>query len=266
VLDLDDARARAVEKVTVVADDDVSRLVRGEELFEPLDRGHVEVVRRLVQEERVRLREQEAREAQTVLLTARKNLRGRRPRVALEAQALQDGLGARGVLEAALVLELVLEVAVAREHRVEVFRRFCHSVFELVHLVLDALKLAEGRERGLVYGRARLEVNVLFEEAQSESARAHNVAAVSRLLARDKAEQSGLPRAVSPDKPDVLARVDLKRRAAQDLLRAVRLLNIGEAEQHNYISTRLKRASAALLRSGLARFSCDFLRRLTSRR
>ena len=75
---------------------------------------------------------------------------------------MQDGLCAGGVLEAALVLELVLEVAVAREHRVEVFRRFGHTVFELVHLVLDALKLAERSERCLVYGRARLEVNVLF--------------------------------------------------------------------------------------------------------
>src|SRR5205085_5441937 len=218
------------------------------------------MIRRLVQEEHVRFCEQKARESQTVLLTARKNLRGRRPGVAFEAETLQNGLGPRGVLEAALVLELVLKVAVAREHRVEVFRAFGHSVFELVHLVLDALKLAERSERCLVYGRARLEVNVLFEETQSESARAHNVAAVSRLLARDKAEQSGLPRAVSSDKPDVLARIHLKRRAAQDLLRAVRLLNIGQAEQHNCVSMRLKRASAAPLRSGLARFSCDFLR------
>src|SRR5437763_4919060 len=121
------------------------------------------MIRRLVQEEHVRFCEQKARESQTVLLTARKNLRGRRPRVAFEAETLQYGLCARGVLEAALMLELVLEVAVAREHRVEVFRRFGHTVFKLMHLVLDALKLAEGRERGLVYGRARLEVNVLFK-------------------------------------------------------------------------------------------------------
>jgi hypothetical protein len=99
-------------------------------------------------------------------------------------------------------------------------------MLKLVHLVLDALKFAEGRERRLVDGRARLEINMLFEQSEPDAACAHNVAAVGRLFACDEAEQSGLARAVATNKPDVLAGVDLQRRAAQNVLRAVRFENV----------------------------------------
>ena len=145
---------------------------------------------------------------------------------------MQDGLGPGRVLEAALPLELVLQLAVAFEHRVQIVGRFGHAVFELVHLVLYRLKLAEGRERGFVDGRARLEVNVLFEQAEPQAARTHNVAAIRRLFAVDEAEQGGLARAVAAHQPDVLAGVDLQRRAAQDLLRRVGLVNVSQAEKH----------------------------------
>src|SRR5436309_2856268 len=126
------------------------------------------MVRRLVEQKHIRLREQKARESQTILLPAGKNLRRRRPNFAVEAQALQYRFGARRVLEAALMLELVLQVAVSREHRVEVFRRFGHAMLELMHLMFNRLELTEGRERCLVHGRALLEVNVLFEESESK--------------------------------------------------------------------------------------------------
>jgi hypothetical protein len=105
-------------------------------------------------------------------------------------------------------------------------------VFELMHLVLYVLKLFEGGERGLVDGRARLEVYVLFEQAEAYAARTHNVAAVVRLLARDEPEEGGLARAVAADEPDVLAGVDLQRRAAQNVLRGVRFVNVTQAKEH----------------------------------
>src|SRR5205085_5740074 len=48
VFDLNDAATTAVEKITVVRDDDVSRLVRRQKFFEPFDTRNVQVVRRLV--------------------------------------------------------------------------------------------------------------------------------------------------------------------------------------------------------------------------
>jgi hypothetical protein len=52
-----------------------------------------------------------------------------------------------------------------------------------VHLVLDLLEMAEGRESGFMDGRARLEMNVLREQAQSHAARANHVSAIRRLFA-----------------------------------------------------------------------------------
>src|SRR4051812_43860436 len=108
-------------------------------------------------------------------------------------------------------------------------------MFELVHLVLDVLKLFEGRERGLMHRRARLEVYVLFEKSQPHAASAHNVAAVGRLFARDEAEERRLARAVAADQADVLAGIDLQRRTAQNVLRGVRLVNVRQAEKHKSI-------------------------------
>ena len=83
-----------------------------------------------------------------------------------------------------------------------------------------------------MYGRARLEVHVLFEQAELDAARAHHVAAVGRLLGGDEPEERRLARAVPAHEPDVLARVDLQGRAAQHVLRAVRLVNVCESEKH----------------------------------
>jgi hypothetical protein len=190
------------------------------------------VVRRLVEQEHVGLGEQEAREAEAVLLPAGEDGGLRRPRLALEAEAHQNRLGLSRVLEAAEALELVLQLAVAFEHPVEVVAGLGHAVFELVHLVLDALEVLEGGERRLMDGRARLEVDVLFEQPEAQAARAHHLAAVGRLLAGDEAEEGRLARAVAADQPDVLAGVELHGEAAQHVLRAVRLVYVGEAEQH----------------------------------
>jgi len=126
-------------------------------------------------------------------------------------------------------------------------------MLKLVHLVLDALKLSKGSERGLVDGRARLEVNVLFEQAETNAARADNVAAVRRLFIGDEAEQSGLARAVAANKSDVLAGVDLQRRAAQDILRAVRLVNVGQSEKHKQLDA-IEAGGGGSIKSDLARF------------
>jgi hypothetical protein len=126
----------------------------------------------------------------------------------------------------------MLEVAVAFEHRVEIVGRLGHAVFEFVHLVLDLLEASEGCERRFMDGHARLEIDVLFEQAEFESTRTHYVAAVGRLFAANQAKQGGLARAVAPDEADMLARVDLERHAAQHILRAVRLIDIRETKQH----------------------------------
>jgi hypothetical protein len=99
-------------------------------------------------------------------------------------------------------------------------------MLELVHLVFDLLQPTKRSERRLVNRRAGLEVNVLVQQAQLHSARAHHVATIRCLITSDETKDRALAGAVSAYQSDVFARIHLQRRAAQDVLNAVRLMNI----------------------------------------
>jgi hypothetical protein len=58
-------------------------------------------------------------------------------------------------------------------------------MLKLVHLMLYLLKMTEGGEGGFMDGRTRLEMNVLREQAETHSARAHNVSAIRSLFIAD---------------------------------------------------------------------------------
>jgi hypothetical protein len=78
-----------------------------------------------------------------------------------------------------------------------------------VHFVLDLLKPAKRRERRFVNRRSLLEVNVLGEQTQFQSSRPHYFTAIRRLFAGDEAKDGCFAGAVSTDKPNVLARINL---------------------------------------------------------
>ena len=67
---LEDARGDAVEEVSVMRDDQDPAGVILEEALEPLNHVDVEVVRRLVEEEEVRLAQERLRQADARLLAA----------------------------------------------------------------------------------------------------------------------------------------------------------------------------------------------------
>ena len=73
--------------------------------------------------------------------------------------------------------------------------------------------------------RARLEVNVLVQQAQLHAARADHVAAIRCLITSDETEDRALAGAVSTYKSDVFSGVHLQRGASQDILNAVGLMN-----------------------------------------
>ena len=98
-------------------------------------------------------------------------------------------------------------------------------MLKLVHFVFDLLKPAERGERGFVNRRARFEMNMLRQQAKLQAARAHDVAAVSRFFSGDETKDRRLAGAVATDQSDVLARIDLQRCAAQNVLRGIRFMN-----------------------------------------
>jgi len=93
-----------------------------------------------------------------------------------------------------------------------------------VHLVLNLLKPAKCRKRGLMDRRSRLEVNVLVQQTQLHAARTHYVAAIRSLITSDKTEDRALSSAVSTYKSYVFSCVNLHRSASQDILNPVGLM------------------------------------------
>jgi hypothetical protein len=99
-------------------------------------------------------------------------------------------------------------------------------MLELVHFVFDLLQPAKRRERGFVHCRTSFKVNVLGQQTQLQTSRAHDVATVRGLFLRYQLENGRLARSVATYQTDVLAGIDLERGAAQYILRAEGLLDI----------------------------------------
>jgi hypothetical protein len=78
-----------------------------------------------------------------------------------------------------------------------------------MHLVLDLLQVAKGRQRRFVYGRSRLEVYVLSEQAKANTAGANQVATIGSLFAAKQAKDRRLAGAIAANKSYVLARINL---------------------------------------------------------
>ena len=68
VLQLDNATTRAIEKVTIVADDHVSRGIALQKLFEPFDRCDIEMIGRFIEQKHIGFGEQQAHQTEPVLL------------------------------------------------------------------------------------------------------------------------------------------------------------------------------------------------------
>ena len=114
VVDVEDVGGDVVEEALVVRDDERHAAVAGEELLQPADREDVEVVGRLVEQQRVGAAEEHLREQDAQLEAARQ--RRERPPVRRDgdAEALEDRGGARLERVAVEVLERLLEIGEAR--------------------------------------------------------------------------------------------------------------------------------------------------------
>jgi len=93
-----------------------------------------------------------------------------------------------------------------------------------VHLVFDLLQMPKRRQRRLVNGRAGLEMNVLSQQTETHSSRTDDLAAIRWLFIIDESKNCCLAGSVSTHQPDMFTWINLQRDAAQDILRAVRLI------------------------------------------
>src|SRR5438552_776871 len=106
-------------------------------------------------------------------------------------------------------------------------------MLQLMHLVLDLLQMAKRRQRRFMHSRARVEVNMLRQQSELEPARPRNFAAIRSLFFVYQPKNRRLAGAVASDQTDMLTGIDLKRGAAQNVLRAEGFVNVGKPKQHN---------------------------------
>ena len=119
-VEMDDARDRLVEEIKIMTDDEQGASVSTQKLEEPVPGIGIEMVGRLVEEEKVAPGEQDAGQFETTPFTAGEGPQIQFKAVRAQAESIDQfaNLGLRGV--AAVVLELLLgigepgDVAVAR--------------------------------------------------------------------------------------------------------------------------------------------------------
>ena len=188
-----------------------------EVLLQPLDRPDVQVVRRLVEEEQVRLRDDESGEGRPRLLAAAQGRWRPRPLVAREpetGQRLVDPLVQRVAAED---LELVLEVGV---------ERLLHAPFPLQRREPLPHRLEVRRpvaDRGPQIRRGHeggVEMRLLREQPDRQPALPMDGAAVGLIPAGGDPQQGRLAGAVRPDEPDPVVDRDGRRDVVEDHERA----------------------------------------------
>jgi hypothetical protein len=177
-------------------------------LFEPVARFEIEVIRRLVQEQQIRLAEQQLRERDPHLPAAGKRLGLALEIRRLEPEALQHRRRLQLDAVAVVHAEGVLQIAVAMEHPVVLRRRdrvVAQPLLERVHLGLHREQLAERGRRLLEYGPTGVRQAVLRQVADGQRGRRQDRARVGLVEASHHPQQRGFSGAVRPAEADALA-------------------------------------------------------------
>ena len=214
---LEDARGDAVEEVSVMRDDQDPAGVILEEALEPLDHVDVEVVRRLVEEEEVRLAQERLRQADARLLAAGE-MRDVLLKVLLcEAEAEGHAADAALVVVAAEQFEALDDLAVGAH------RLLCvvdgNLLLERLLALAERDDIVKGAQELLVE-RPCAEVGLLLDIADSRRLIELYRAAVILLLAEQAAHERRLAGTICPDKADLVAARDLETDIVEELVDA----------------------------------------------
>jgi len=169
------------------------------------------VICRLVQQEDVRIVEQEPRKTEPRALAARE--RCHLPLAqGLEPEAPEDSpYGCLEVISTA-VLELMLSFGVPLQ---ELLVSSPQTRLELVHLGLEFPQVRRRAARVLVDGAGRLEEDLLLHKANARAASERDISSVGRVEPCSDAQQRGLPHSVRPDQTDAVPVSEPERHVAE---------------------------------------------------
>ncbi len=194
----------------------------------PLQPGHrlgIEVVRGLVQQEQVRLRQQESAQGDPPALAARQRGDVGVPR--RQPEGIHGDLERPLQIPGAGRVDLGLQIGLFRQQRIEIGVGFGERCADLVEAVHEALDLPDpvGDVAGHVLGGVQLWL--LRQVADREAGREAGLAGEPVILSSHDLQQRGLPRAVRADHPDLRPGIEGEIDALQDLpVRGVEPLEI----------------------------------------
>ena len=100
------------------------------------------------------------------------------------------------------------------------------------HLPFDRQHVGERRLDVIEERHPRLGVEMLPDVADGQPRGAEHLAVIGVFLLQQQPEKRRLPGAVAADEADLLARIVLPRRPFDDVMRAVRFLDVVEAIEH----------------------------------
>ena len=216
-LELQHRGAHRLEEPAVVGHEDHRGVHRREPLLQPFERGDVEVVGGLVEQQQVGVARERASQRGTGELAAREGVE-RTVEVALvEAQPAHGGHRPLAPGVAARVLEPGLGAGVAVE-RAGVRGAARHPLLEVRQLLLQRQQVAAAFKHVVAQGQLALARRTLVVQRDARALRQDELAEVHRGLAGEHAQQRGLPGAVAAGERQAVTALDLERDAAQKRL------------------------------------------------
>ena len=208
-VEFDDAVGDVIQKAPVVGDEQQRAAKLGEQAFEPVDRGKIEVVGRLVEQQQLGVGDECAAQRDAFFEAAGE---GFDPNVRVEVEALQGFFDAAVQAPAVGGFELggqALEIGVGG------FIAVGHRVRGGVVGREQSLRRADAFGDGFKDGVAGLEGGLLRDISELQAGLPPHVAGVGLALAGEQFQQAGFAGAVAPDQADAFARFDDQRRAVE---------------------------------------------------
>ena len=202
-VELHDPRRHPPQKGAVVGDEYQRRAAPDEELLHPLDRVHVEMVRRLVEQQHVGLPHERPCQQRLPLPPTRG---GRELRVRIESEVLQHGLHARLELPRAGDVQLVVQLASSRSAA-----SLCSTATRwLAAWYRDSSPPAVAEPLGHDVERRSGDVvgNFLRQPGDGDSRLPDDIPLVRHDAAVEQLHHSRLPRAVPTEQADALTALD----------------------------------------------------------
>jgi hypothetical protein len=212
-IQIDEVGAHRIEEGAVVAGQDDGTGQVAELLGEKLRRLVIEVVGRLVEQQRGRASDQQNRKRQAAALAA-----GQSPQLAIVGQlpqpeAVEDDRGAAVRIPRVLVLRVLEPLAVLREEVPVVWR-----LRQLTRQAVEFGEVLAGVSQRVVeeVGQRRLTVEGQFLLEKPQLSRPYDGTAVRLVQTGEQLEQGRLPDAVLPDQPDPVPGRRGERYSVQD--------------------------------------------------